>query len=343
MFIDSVEIEISSGKGGNGAVSFRREKFVINGGPDGGDGGSGGNVIFKATKNAHTLSNYRGKKHFKAQNGKDGSSKNQTGKNGEDLILIVPLGTQIIDINSKKILFDFINEDKIFVVAKGGNGGFGNARFKSSTNQKPTFARNGQPSEHKKLRLELKLIADVGLVGYPNAGKSLIISKLSNTKPEIANYAFSTLIPNLGVVNISDFQNFVMADIPGIIEGASEGKGLGLEFLKHIERTKILLFVLDPSYENALDPISQLKNLQNELNVFSPALKNRPFGVVLNKIDATEKEKDIMSDLAECAKNAHFLMPISALNGANLDALKHKIFDLLEQINKTNSASSEAQ
>ena len=239
MFIDSVKFSVKSGNGGAGCVSFRREKFVISGGPDGGDGGDGGDVYFRVDKNSHTLSSYKGKREFKAQNGAPGEGRKKTGKSGEDLYLIVPPGTSVYDEDSGELVLDMLNDGETRLFLKGGKGGLGNVHFKSSINQAPEYAQKGLEGETREVRLELKLIADVGLVGFPNVGKSTLISTVSNAKPQIANYEFTTLTPKLGLVEVDEYSGFVMADIPGIIEGASEGPGLGVQFLKHVERTKI--------------------------------------------------------------------------------------------------------
>ena len=286
MFVDCVDIYIFSGKGGAGAVSFRREKFVLNGGPDGGDGGDGGDVYFVIDNNCDTLSNFRGKKHYRAQNGQVGMPKNCTGKRGEDLIIKIPAGTMLYDAETNEVIADFTTQSERVKILSGGKGGYGNARFKNSVNQRPTYAQSGIAGEERHIRLELKLIADVGLVGYPNVGKSTLISTLSNAKPQIANYEFTTLTPSLGVVEMGGYQSFVMADIPGIIDGASEGRGLGIEFLRHVERTKFLLFVIDVvSYRDAL---SQYQNLKKELQNFSSELYGREFGIVLSKVDSLD-------------------------------------------------------
>ncbi|RDU65287.1 GTPase ObgE [Helicobacter didelphidarum] len=248
MFVDSVEIIIASGHGGAGAVSFRREKFVIQGGPDGGDGGRGGDVYFLVDKNTSTLANFRGHKKYFAGNGLQGEGRNCNGKKGQDMIIKVPPGTQVIESDTNKILFDLTHENQREKILEGGKGGLGNVHFKNSVNQRPTYAQKGLEGKSLNIRLELKLIADVALVGLPNVGKSSLIATLTNSRPKIANYEFTTLIPNLGVVDINEFTSFVIADIPGLIEGASNGKGLGLHFLRHIERTKILLFMLDITY-----------------------------------------------------------------------------------------------
>ncbi len=357
MFVDRVEIFVSSGKGGEGAVSFHREKFVINGGPDGGDGGKGGNVYFIVDRNTDTLSHFRGHKHFKAQNGKPGLGRNKYGKKGEDLVISVPPGTQVFDIESGELLLDLVEESSKILFLEGGKGGLGNVHFKSATNQRPTYAQKGMPGVEKNIRLELKLIADVGLVGFPNVGKSTLVSVLSNAKPEIANYEFTTLIPSLGIVNVGDYQSFVIADIPGIIGGASEGKGLGLEFLRHIERTRFLLFVLDIA--NYRDINTQFDILQKELKNFSQELAMRPFGVIFSKLDALEEEeisKKIEEFLKEfnfslqkvednhylqASKNEYamefdtnspqFVLGISSVVGRNLDILKKNLYESVKR------------
>jgi GTP-binding protein len=288
MFIDSVAFTVSSGKGGAGCASFHREKFVVNGGPDGGDGGKGGNVYFLVDNNTDTLSWYKGRRHLKAEKGKDGSSRRKTGKSGEHLILIVPPGTQVFDNETDELLLDLVTEGQKELLLEGGKGGLGNFHFKSSRNQKPTYAQPGIPAKSLDLRLELKLIAGVGLVGFPNVGKSTLISTISNARPEVANYEFTTLTPKLGVVEVGEYDSFVMADIPGIIGGASEGKGLGLEFLRHIERTKTLLFMIDLA--NYRTPIEQFKQLQQELVNFSEELSQRNYAIALTKIDIYDQE-----------------------------------------------------
>lgn len=334
MFIDNVEISVCSGRGGDGAVSFRREKFVINGGPDGGDGGHGGGVFFIAENNTDTLSFFRAQKKFQAKNGENGGKKNQHGKNGENLTLKIPLGTQIWDTDRGILLHDFKISGERVQILKGGNGGFGNARFKSATNQRPTFAHNGQPGECLHLRLELRLIADIALVGYPNVGKSSIISILSNARPQIADYEFTTLVPNLGVLDLG-FESLVMADIPGIIDGASAGRGLGIAFLQHISRCRLLLFVLDFSRKFSPDPKEslkiQLQNLKNELENFSPELSSRPHAIVVNKIDlAPDLSENFLQFLGSSAPKPAFVMQISALTQKNMQNLKIACFDMLK-------------
>lgn len=339
MFVDSVDIFISSGNGGAGAISFRREKFVIQGGPDGGDGGKGGDVLFEVDNNADTLSKFRGKKHYKAQNGAQGSSRNCKGKNGANLIIKVPLGTQIRDFESDLLIADLKSQDSRVKILDGGKGGLGNARFKNATNQTPTYAQSGIKGQSLHIKLELKLIADVGLVGFPNVGKSTLISTLSNAKPEIADYEFTTLIPNLGVVEVGELHSFVMADIPGIIEGASIGRGLGLQFLKHIERTNFLLFVLDSTRQNSV--VAQFESLRGELSKFSRELFGKDFGIVISKSDIqsdeyfSERFKRECSNLRQYLDSIRnpqkFLLPISSIQSAGLKELKFKLFEAIKE------------
>ncbi len=288
MFIDYAEIEIASGKGGDGAVTFRREKYVPKGGPSGGNGGKGGDIIFQAHHNFSTLLDFRYRKHYKAGKGDNGASALKDGKNGEDIVIQVPVGTVIKDPETGKVLFDLDTDEKKIVIAKGGKGGKGNSNFATPTNQTPRFAEPGKAGEEKKIILELKLIADIGLVGFPNAGKSTLISTISSAKPKIADYPFTTLEPNLGIVRYKDYQSFTVADIPGIIEGAHEGKGLGHKFLRHIERTKIILFLIDVTSENYQ---RDYNILLNELKSYSPKLAEKKKIVSLSKIDLVDADQ----------------------------------------------------
>lgn len=288
MFIDYALIEVISGKGGNGAITFRREKYVPKGGPSGGDGGNGGNVIIRANSNLHTLLDFRYKKKYKAGNGANGGSSLKDGKNGSNIIISVPVGTVIKDAETEEILFDLDKDCKEITIAKGGKGGRGNSKFATPTNQTPRFAEEGKPGEYRKVILELKLIADVGLVGFPNSGKSTLISKISSAKPKIADYPFTTLEPNLGIVSYKDFQSFTVADIPGIIEGASAGKGLGHQFLRHIERTRIILFLIEITSENLQ---KDFEVLFNELKSYSPKLIQKKMLVSLSKSDLVDSKK----------------------------------------------------
>lgn len=281
MFYDKVLIYAKAGDGGGGIVSFRRERFIAKGGPDGGDGGNGGNIIFKVDFNLNTLSYFNRNKHLIATSGKNGGKKKMHGASGNDLIVYVPSGTTIYNDKTNELLADLTCEDEDFVVASGGKGGFGNAHFATSTKQAPTFAEKGEPGEEKWLRLELKLVADVGIIGLPNSGKSTLLSVISSAKPKIANYPFTTLIPNLGVVNLDDF-SFVACDIPGLIEGAYKGKGLGDEFLRHVERCRILVHLIDIESQ---DIMADFETINNELKMYSKELTKKPQIVVINKMD----------------------------------------------------------
>ncbi|MBR8461872.1 GTPase ObgE [Campylobacter sp. faydin G-105] len=347
MFIDSVRLTLSSGHGGAGAVSFRREKHVILGGPDGGDGGDGGDVYFIVDNNTHTLANYKGKRAMSAKDGEAGQGRRMTGKKGENLELIVPPGTAVYDANSGELLLDMVNEGDRAMFLKGGKGGLGNVHFKSSTNQAPEYAQKGTPEQTCDVRLELKLIADVGLVGFPNVGKSTLISTISNAKPQIANYEFTTLTPKLGLVEVDEYNGFVMADIPGIIEGASDGRGLGLKFLKHIERTKILLYMLDLANYRELK--EQFYTLKSEINKFSPKLAKRDYAIALTRMDAVDNlEKKIAEFLRELGINSdklgfkqdiyefdntkpYFIMPISSATNENINELKFNLLELMQK------------
>ena len=356
MFVDSVELKLISGKGGQGCSSFRREKFVAKGGPDGGDGGRGGDVWFVVDKNTDTLSHFKGKTVLKAKNGRPGQPRKCAGKTGESLYIKVPPGTQVIDKETGEILLDLTIDGERVKFLEGGKGGLGNVHFKSSTNQRPTYAQPGKPGEEKEVRLELKLIADVGLVGFPNVGKSTLISTISNAHPEVANYEFTTLTPKLGVVAIDDYRSFVMADIPGIIEGASDGRGLGIEFLKHIERTKTLLYMIDVA--NYRDVTEQFSALQRELERYSTELSKRPFAIALTRIDALDQEQvnekiwTLLKSLGlvpneELKKygvsgdyigygsmdktNPHFVLPISAIAKINIKPLIFALADVMEK------------
>ena len=312
MFVDRAKIFIRSGKGGNGAVSFRREPFVPEGGPDGGDGGKGGDVIFEADENMRTLMDFRYKRKYEAENGQDGMKKKRYGKNGEDLIIKVPVGTVVIDEESGLVMKDLKEHGQSFVAAKGGKGGKGNTKYATSTRQAPNFAEAGGFAKERNVILEMKLIADVGLVGFPNVGKSTLLSVSTSAKPKIANYHFTTIDPNLGVVKIYD-TSFVMADIAGIIEGASEGAGLGHKFLKHIERTKVLIHVVDVSGSEGRDPKEDFEKINKELGQYSEKLLKKPQIVVANKIDLVGEDSEEYQDFkAYVEEQGYEVFPMSA-------------------------------
>ncbi|MBE0538185.1 MAG: GTPase ObgE [Ignavibacterium sp.] len=328
MFIDFAKIEVQSGDGGDGAVAFRREKYVPKGGPSGGNGGTGGSVIFETLPNLSTLLDFRYKKKYFAGSGKPGANSLKDGKNGEDIIIKVPVGTIVKDAETEELLLDLSEANKKVVFAKGGTGGKGNSNFATPTRRTPRFATNGKPGEYRKVILELKLIADVGLVGFPNAGKSTLISKISAAKPKIADYPFTTLEPNLGIVRYKDYLTFTVADIPGIIEGAHQGKGLGIKFLRHIERTKILLFLIDITSE---DYQSDFDTLYNELKKFSKKLVDKKIIVSLSKADL-KQEKEI-SKLAKTKikKVKESVVIFSAATGLGLQTLLDRLWETLNK------------
>ncbi len=318
-FIDYAEIRVKGGNGGSGCLSFRREKYVPKGGPDGGNGGDGGDIIVQVDPHLSTLLDFMYKRSYKAGNGENGKGKSQHGKKGEDVVIKVPPGTLVRDLENKKLLSDLVSDNQFVVVAKGGKGGRGNACFKTPTERAPRKYETGKKGEQRKLSLELKVLADVGIVGYPNAGKSTLLAKLSEAKPKIDTYAFTTLHPNLGVVSVKDYHRFVLADIPGLIQGAHKGKGLGLEFLRHIQRTKVLIFLLDATVSNLKD---QFKALRKEMKLFDPDLLKKKAIIAYNKIDlfAPERFKGTLnSQLPKCG--------ISALTGEGLE----RLLDLLDR------------
>ncbi|MCM1257181.1 MAG: GTPase ObgE [Roseburia sp.] len=323
MFADRAKIIIKSGKGGNGHVSFRREKYVPNGGPDGGDGGRGGDIIFQVDDGRNTLSDYRYKHKFAAGNGEEGGKRNCHGKNGEDLILKVPEGTVIKDADSGKVIADMSGENRRQVILKGGRGGLGNQHFATPTMQAPKYAKPGQDAIEIEVLLELKVIADVGLVGFPNVGKSTLLSRVTKAQPKIANYHFTTLQPNLGVVDLENGKGFVIADIPGLIEGASAGAGLGHEFLRHIERTKIMIHMVDAASVEGRDPIEDIHAINRELEAYNPMLLKKPQVIAANKIDAIyDGENDRIAKLKEeFEPEGMKVFPISAVSGKGLKEL----------------------
>ena len=336
MFADRAKIIIKAGKGGNGHVSFRREKYVPNGGPDGGDGGKGGDVIFVVDEGLNTLTDYRHKRKFAAEPGQEGGKKNCHGKNGQDLILKVPAGTVIKDAESGKVIADMSGDNKRQIILKGGKGGLGNQNFATATMQAPKYAQPGGEAIEIEVLLELKVIADVGLVGFPNVGKSTLLSRVTNAQPKIANYHFTTLQPNLGVVDLDGAKGFVIADIPGLIEGASEGVGLGLEFLRHIERTRVIIHIVDAAGTEGRDPIADIRAIENELRAYDPTILEKPMVIAANKIDAIyDDENDIIKALRdEFEKDGVKVFPISAVSGKGLKELLYHVNNLLETCGK---------
>jgi GTP-binding protein len=322
MLVDEAKVRVKAGNGGNGCMAFRREKFVAHGGPSGGDGGRGGDVVIRATRQHNTLLHFRHKRELKAERGRHGMGSNCTGRSGEDLIVEVPVGTEVIDQTTGEQIADMVEYAQEFLVAKGGRGGRGNARFATSINQAPRRADPGEPGDELELRFELKLLADVGLVGFPNAGKSTLISRISAAHPKIADYPFTTLEPNLGVVSVDEYDSFVVADIPGIIEGAHEGLGLGLRFLRHIERTRVLAHLVDVSDFSDRDPIADYHVIVKELESFSEKLAQEPMVVVATKADSVQDSSrvDALRTFCEDGKMPFFM--ISSVTGEGVDELK---------------------
>ena len=334
MFTDYAKITIKYGDGGNGAATFRREKYVAAGGPDGGDGGKGGDIYFIVDKDLNTLIDFRYKKNFKAQNGENGSGSHCYGKSGQDLYIKVPIGTIIKDEQTGKVVADLSSLGQVELVLKGGRGGKGNSHFATSTRQAPRFSQDGEKGETKELILELKLLADVGLVGYPNVGKSTLLSMVTEAKPKIADYHFTTIVPNLGVVKTVHGDSFVMADIPGIIEGASQGVGLGIQFLRHIERTRLLLHVIDVSGLEGRNPIDDFYKINEELKHYSEKLSNRKQIIVANKIDVAQN-KTLLEDLKQLAKKEGLeIYVISAVSNQGVSELIEHVAKVLRELPK---------
>ena len=328
MFIDEVEIEVEGGRGGDGCVSFRREKFVPRGGPDGGDGGKGGDVYLVGDPNLSTLLDFRYKRKYRAERGAHGQGSNKTGRSGRDLFIRVPLGTVIYDADTGEMIGEVVEEGEKILVARGGKGGRGNARFATPWNQAPRIAEPGEEGEKRRLKLVLKLLADVGIVGFPNVGKSTLISRISAARPKIADYPFTTLVPNLGVVRVGEEASFVVADLPGLIEGASKGAGLGHRFLKHVERTRVLVHLIDPTRG---DPVKDYRVIRKELGDYDKKLLEKPEIVAVNKIDITEvreRLKDIVKELEK--ETGKKVLPISAVTGEGVDKLVRECYRLLK-------------
>jgi len=327
-FIDEAMITVQSGNGGKGCVSFRREKFIPRGGPDGGDGGKGGDIILSTTTRKRTLYHFKYQKHFKAENGAHGQGKQKTGKNGRNLTIELPPGTLVIDADTGHLIKDLVDTDETFVILKGGRGGQGNTKFKTSTHRTPRFAQPGEPGETRTLKLELKLLADVGIIGLPNAGKSTLITAISSARPKIANYPFTTLTPSLGVVQTNWAEPFVVADIPGLIKGAHQGTGLGIKFLRHIERTRILIHLIDVSSIDPDDPLHQYHTINQELVMYDEKLVKKPQIVVLNKLDLPGVRK--AAEIFQSALKDKKVLLISALTEQGLEELKSQIVHLLD-------------
>lgn len=332
-FIDEVKIHVKAGKGGDGCLSFRREKFIPFGGPDGGDGGDGGSVYLQADASLNTLIDYRFQRHFQAKNGRPGAGADCTGASGDDLVLKVPVGTLVYNVATDELLGDLTRDGQKLLVAQGGFHGLGNTRFKSSTNRAPRQTTKGSLGDERELRLELKVLADVGLLGLPNAGKSTLIRAISAARPKVADYPFTTLHPNLGVVRVGDLRSFVVADIPGLIEGAAEGAGLGIRFLRHLDRTRVLLHLIDVAPLDGSDPIEAAKVIVNELEKYSPELAERPRWLVLNKVDQLpedEREKHCKAIIKKLKWKGNVFY-ISALKKEGTDQLCYDIMEFLEE------------
>ena len=343
MFIDKAKIRVKAGDGGNGVTAFRREKFVPRGGPSGGDGGIGGNVWIESDEGLNTLLHLRYNPEHKAERGRHGEGSNRSGRDGEDAVVKVPVGTQVFDAESSELLFDFVAPGQQYLAAKGGKGGWGNSHFATPTKQAPKYHYNGRPGEERELQLELKLIADVALVGYPNAGKSTLISVISAARPKIADYPFTTLEPNLGVVDMGDFNTFVVADIPGLIEGASEGAGLGDRFLRHIERTKLILHLVDVSSFSGRDPVDDYKTINIELGRYDSDLASRTQIVVATKIDALD-DADRLERLQTAAeKDGREFFTISSVTRTGVDSLVTRVSSLLRRLGASDTVATHTQ
>ena len=342
-FVDEASIEVFAGKGGNGCVSFRREKYIPRGGPDGGDGGDGGSVILEGSASLNTMVDYRFTRKFRAQNGESGKGRNCTGKAGEDVVLPVPLGTTIIDEDTEEVLGDIREAGDRLTVAQGGFHGIGNTRYKSSINRAPRQFSEGTPGESRRLKLELKVLADVGLLGLPNAGKSTFIRSVSAATPKVADYPFTTLVPNLGVVKVDAYRSFVVADIPGLIEGASEGAGLGIRFLKHLTRNRILLHLVDVAPFDEGDPAEAAASIARELERFSPTLSARPRWLVLNKIDLVDSETlaERRQAIIEALDWQGPVYEIAAINGTETDRLAGDLMTAIEHLNEQEASDPE--
>lgn len=329
-FVDEVTIKVEAGSGGNGIASFRREKFIPFGGPNGGDGGDGGSIYLVANHDLNTLVDFRYTRQFRAEKGQTGMGSSCTGKGGDDLFIDVPVGTKVFDSDTEELIGDLVRSEQKLLVAQGGKHGIGNIHFKSSTNRAPRQCTTGEPGDKRMLRLELNVLADVGLLGFPNAGKSTLIRAISAARPKVADYPFTTLYPNLGVVRADKFRSFVVADIPGVIEGAAEGIGLGIQFLKHLSRTHLLLHLVDVSgFQN--DPVTEIRTLENEMKKFSEDLFTRPRWLVLNKIDLLAEE-EVEENCAEVVKALDWQGPVFRLSALNKTGTKDLVYKIMEHI-----------
>ncbi|WP_010098992.1 GTPase ObgE [Ornithinibacillus scapharcae] len=342
MFVDQVSVYVKAGDGGNGLVAYRREKYVPLGGPAGGDGGNGGDVIFKVDEGLNTLMDFRYNRHFKAKRGENGMSKNQHGKNADPLIVSVPPGTTVMDEDTDQVIADLTIHGQEAVIVKGGRGGRGNSRFATPRNPAPDFAENGEPGEEKNIKVELKLIADVGLVGFPSVGKSTLLSVVSAAKPKIADYHFTTLVPNLGVVDVGDGRSFVLADLPGLIEGAHEGVGLGHQFLRHVERTRVIIHVIDMAGTEGRNPFDDYQKINNELREYDERLMTRPQIIAANKMDMPDAEENL-EKFKEQIGNGVPIYPISALTKGGLRDILYAVADQLEKIPKYSTEVEETE
>ena len=348
MFVDQIKIEVKAGKGGNGMVAFRREKYVPNGGPAGGDGGKGGSIILKVDQGLRTLMDFRYHRIFKAKPGQNGMIKGMYGRGADDTYISVPQGTTVTDAETGELLGDLVEADDELVVAKGGRGGRGNIKFASPKNPAPEIAENGEPGEERKLKLELKVLADVGLVGFPSVGKSTLLSVVTSAKPKIAEYHFTTLVPNLGMVRLDDGRDYVMADLPGLIEGASQGVGLGIQFLRHVERTRVILHLIDMSGVEGRDPYDDFVKINEELKVYDPTLLDRPQIVVASKMDMPDSAKNLAEFKVKLAKDKTLkqvpeVMEISSLTHQGLKELTHRTADVLESTPKFETLAEKEQ
>lgn len=343
-FVDEATIQVDAGKGGNGCVSFRREKYIEFGGPDGGDGGDGGSVYLVGDVNLNTLADFRYTRRFRAESGEQGKGRNMTGKSGDDLFIKVPLGTVVYDDETEEIIGDVVEQGQKLLVAQGGFHGLGNTRYKSSTNRAPRQSTNGTPGESRRLKMELKVLADVGLLGMPNAGKSTFIRAVSGARPKVANYPFTTLYPNLGVVSVEEHRSFVVADIPGIIEGAAEGAGLGIQFLKHISRTRLLLHLVDVApFDENIDPVEEVRTIEKEMVRFSPELADYERWLILNKVDLLpeDERENRCQEIIDRLNWQGPVFKISAINKQGTMEVCGRIMDYIEELREQQAQQTE--